>query len=42
MDEGCSKAVREVLLICIIRPDLPRNRIINWCPDCTTALSMPR
>ena len=40
MDEGCSKAVREVFVNLYIKGLIYRgNRIINWCPHCTTALS---
>jgi len=40
MDEGCSKAVREVF-VSMYEKDLiyKGSRIINWCPHCTTALS---
>jgi valyl-tRNA synthetase len=40
MDEGCSKAVREVF-VSLYEQDLiyKGSRIINWCPQCTTALS---
>ena len=40
MDEGCSKAVREVF-VKLYEKDLiyQGNRIINWCTDCKTALS---
>ena len=40
MDEGCSKAVREVF-VSLYEKDLiyKSKRIINWCPNCTTALS---
>lgn len=40
MDEGCSKAVREVF-VSLYEKDLiyKGSRIINWCPQCTTALS---
>ncbi len=40
MDEGCSKAVREVF-VSLYEEDLiyKGSRIINWCPQCTTALS---
>jgi len=40
MDEGCSKAVREVF-VSLYEKDLiyKGSRIINWCPNCTTALS---
>ncbi|MEA4823268.1 MAG: valine--tRNA ligase [Clostridiaceae bacterium] len=40
MDEGCSKAVREVFVELYDKGLIYRgNRIINWCPRCTTALS---
>ncbi len=40
MDEGCSKAVREVFVNMYKKGLIYRGyRIINWCPDCTTALS---
>ncbi len=40
MDEGCSKAVREVFVNLYEKDLIYRgNRIINWCPHCTTALS---
>ena len=40
MDEGCSKAVREVFVSLYEKGLIYQgNRIINWCPDCTTALS---
>ncbi len=40
MDEGCSKAVRE-FFVSLYEKDLiyKGSRIINWCPQCTTALS---
>ena len=40
MDEGCSKAVREVF-VSLYEKDLiyKGKRIINWCPHCVTALS---
>ena len=40
MDDGCSKAVREVF-VKLYEKDLiyQGDRIINWCPDCKTALS---
>lgn len=40
MDEGCSRAVREVF-VNLYRKKLiyKGHRIINWCPHCTTALS---
>ena len=40
MDEGCSKAVREVFVKLYEKGLIYQgSRIINWCPDCTTALS---
>ncbi|MBQ7095476.1 MAG: valine--tRNA ligase [Clostridia bacterium] len=40
MDEGCSKAVKEVFVNLYEKGLIYRgNRIINWCPNCTTALS---
>ena len=40
MDEGCSKAVREVFVNLYNKGLIYRgNRIINWCPHCATALS---
>lgn len=40
MDEGCSKAVREVFVNLYNKGLIYQgNRIINWCPDCHTALS---
>ena len=40
MDEGCSKAVREVFVNLYNKGLIYRgNRIINWCPKCSTALS---
>ncbi len=40
MDEGCSKAVKEVFVNLYNKGLIYRgNRIINWCPNCTTALS---
>jgi len=40
MDEGCSRAVREVFVTLWERGLIYRgDRIINWCPDCRTALS---
>ncbi len=40
MDEGCSKAVKEVF-VNLYRKGLiyQGSRIINWCPHCITALS---
>ena len=40
MDEGCSKAVREVFVALYEKGLIYKgNRIINWCPKCRTALS---
>ena len=40
MDEKCSKAVREVFVNLYNKGLIYQgNRIINWCPHCTTALS---
>ncbi|MBE7000498.1 MAG: valine--tRNA ligase, partial [Ruminococcaceae bacterium] len=40
MDEGCSKAVREVFVSLYEKGLIYKGeRIINWCPNCTTALS---
>ena len=40
MDEGCSKAVREVFVRLYEKNLIYKGlRIINWCPRCTTALS---
>ncbi len=40
MDEGCSRAVREVFVNLYEKDLIYRgNRIINWCPHCITALS---
>ncbi|MEE0867795.1 MAG: valine--tRNA ligase [Clostridia bacterium] len=40
MDEGCSKAVREVFVNLYQKGLIYRgNKIINWCPSCATALS---
>ena len=40
MDEGCSRAVREVFVNLYEKGLIYRgNRIINWCPHCITALS---
>ena len=40
MDEGCSKAVREVFVNLYDKGLIYRGyRIINWCPRCLTALS---
>jgi valyl-tRNA synthetase len=40
MDERCSKAVKEVFVNLYRQNKIYRgSRIINWCPDCKTALS---
>jgi len=40
MDEGCSKAVREVFVSLYEKGLIYRGeRIINWCPHCKTSLS---
>ncbi|MDR2670539.1 MAG: valine--tRNA ligase, partial [Oscillospiraceae bacterium] len=40
MDEGCSRAVREVFVRLYEKGLIYKgSRIINWCPHCTTALS---
>ena len=40
MDEGCSRAVREVFVALYEKGLIYKGvRIINWCPTCTTALS---
>ena len=40
MDDGCSKAVREVFVNLYDKGLIYRgHRIINWCPRCLTALS---
>ncbi|MDR2502016.1 MAG: valine--tRNA ligase, partial [Oscillospiraceae bacterium] len=40
MDPGCSRAVREVFVALYEKGLIYKgNRIINWCPACTTALS---
>ena len=40
MDEGCSRAVREVFVRLYEKGLIYRgNRLINWCPECRTALS---
>ena len=40
MDDKCSKAVKEVFVNLYNKGLIYRgNRIINWCPDCKTALS---
>src|SRR5690606_3270698 len=40
MDEGCSRAVREVFVRLYERGLIYKGRyIINWCPHCQTTLS---
>ncbi|MCL2392508.1 MAG: valine--tRNA ligase, partial [Oscillospiraceae bacterium] len=40
MDDGCSKAVREVFVSLYEKGLIYKgSRIINWCPTCATALS---
>ena len=40
MDEGCSKAVREVFVRLYEKGLIYQgNRLVNWCPCCNTALS---
>ena len=40
MDEGCSKAVKEVFVNLYNKGQIYRGeRIINWCPHCRTSLS---
>ena len=40
MDEKCSRAVREVFVNLYNKGLIYHgNRIINWCPECRTALS---
>ena len=40
MDEGCSKAVREVFVSLYEKNLIYKgSRIVNWCPHCVTALS---
>lgn len=40
MDEGCSKAVREVFVSLYEKGLIYKgSRIVNWCPVCATALS---
>jgi len=40
MDDGCSRAVREVFVTLYDKGLIYKgSRIINWCPNCTTALS---
>ncbi len=43
MDEGCSKAVREVFVSLYEKGLIYRgNRIINWCPKCRPRFRTPR
>ncbi|MDR3148824.1 MAG: valine--tRNA ligase [Oscillospiraceae bacterium] len=40
MDEGCSRSVREVFVRLYEKGLIYKGkRIVNWCPDCVTALS---
>ena len=40
MDDGCSRAVREVFVSLYEKGLIYRgSRITNWCPDCNTAIS---
>jgi len=40
MDEGCSKAVREVFVRLYEKDIIYRgNRLVNWCPCCNTSIS---
>ena len=40
MDDGCSKAVREVFVSLYEKGLIYKgSRIVNWCPNCVTALS---
>ena len=40
LDEGCSRAVREVFVKLYEKGLIYKgSRIVNWCPKCTTALS---
>ena len=40
MDEGCSKAVKEVFVNLYNKGQIYRGeRIINWCPHCLTSIS---
>ena len=40
MDEGCSKAVKEVFIRLYEKGlYIKENRIINWCPNCKTSIS---
>lgn len=40
LDEGCSKAVREVFVKLYDEGLIYRgNRMVNWCPHCNTSIS---
>ena len=40
MDEGCSKAVKEVFVRLYDKGLIYRgNRMVNWCPHCNTSIS---
>ncbi len=40
MDEGCSKAVKEVFVYLYQKGLIYRgNRMVNWCPTCNTSIS---
>ena len=40
LDEGCSKAVREVFVSLYEKGLIYRGeRIVNWCPHCKTTIS---
>ena len=40
MDEGCSKAVKEVFIRLYDKGLIYRgNRMVNWCPQCNTSIS---
>ena len=40
MDEGCSRAVREVFVNLYEKGLIYQgNYIVNWCPKCSTAIS---
>ena len=40
LDEGCSKAVREVFVALYEKDLIYRgNRMVNWCPHCNTSIS---
>ena len=43
LDEGCSKAVREVFVKLYDEGLIYRgNRMVNWCPHCNTSISDAR